>query len=58
MKKKKKEYQKPKITSEKVFEENALQCTVTGRDQFMQTPMGGCDCTWKVTPGGNRAVRS
>jgi hypothetical protein len=58
MKKKKKEYQKPKITSEKVFEETALQCTVTGSDQNMATPMAGCSCAWKVTPGGNRVVRS
>jgi hypothetical protein len=57
MEKKKKEYKKPIIISEKVFEETALQCTVTGSSP-MNTPMAGCACVWKIAPGGKKIVRS
>lgn len=57
MGKKKKEYKKPIIISEKVFEETALQCNVTGASH-MNTPMAGCSCVWKVGPGGKKIVRS
>jgi hypothetical protein len=56
MEKKKKKYQKPLIISEKVFEETALQCNVTGQSP-MNTPFY-CSCVWKVGPGGKKVVRS
>lgn len=46
MNKKKKKYQKPEITSERIFEETALQCTVTATN--LSAGMGNCDCIRKA----------
>jgi hypothetical protein len=46
MNKKKKKYQKPEITSERVFEETALQCTVTATN--LSGGLDICDCMRKA----------
>jgi hypothetical protein len=48
MSKKKKKYQKPEITSERLFEEAALQCTATGNQAQLNVPMLSCQCVLKV----------